>query len=272
MDDQASLVPAFEGATAIYANTDFFHPLWSAIASPDITNGREPRQYAHDVEFEQGMNIAEAASSPASMKTLTHFFYSTLCDATKTSKGKYTQILHNDVKAEVTRAIESRFPELAARMSTIHIGHYATNWHAFPPARPQKQADGSFVIERTFSPDMKIPFIYTHQDTGPFVRALVEVAPGKHINAFSEELTFAQFTETWGKELGVQASYRQVSEEDHFAGVSDALKVELLETFRFAEEFGLTGEKGDFLTAEEVRALSEVIAQLILCSLDFRFA
>jgi hypothetical protein len=255
LGDMASLVPAFQGATVIYANTDFFQPFRAAIASPEIAGGRNPRQYAHDVEFEHGMNIAEAAASPGSIKSLTHFLYSTLCNPTKTSKGKYTQIFHNNVKAKVTRTIEDRFPELFQRMSTVHIGHYVTNWHAFPPARPRKQADGSFFIERTFSPDMKLPFIYTHRDTGPFVKALVGVAPGKHINAFSEEMTFPQFTEIFAKELGVRASYRQVSEEEHFAGVPDALKEELLETFRFAEEFGLTGAKGDFLTAQEVSAM-----------------
>lgn len=268
LNDKSTLVSAFKGATAIYANTDYFEPFRAAMGSPEITGGRSPRKYAYDVEFEHGMNIAEAAVSTEVMKTLTHFLYSTLSDPIKSSNGKYTHVYHNNIKVDVTHSIESRFPDLAARMSAVHIGHYVTNWHAFPPAKPQKQADGSFVIERTFDPEHKIPFIFAHKDTGPFVKALVDTAPGKNLNAFSEELTWPQFAQAWGRVLGVKARYEQVSEEKHFAGVPDALKEELLETFRWANEFGLTGAEGDFLTAKQVSVSPHSLTKLTPGSSD----
>jgi hypothetical protein len=187
------------------------------------------------------------------MKTLTHFIYSSLANSTKCSKGKYTHIYHNDVKAKVTDAIQGRFPELFVRLSTVHLGHYVTNWYTFPPARPKKQTDGSFVIERPFDPDFELEFVWTHKDTGPFVKAAIELPPGKHISAHSEKLTWPQFAEAWGTTLGVKAKYRQVSMEDHFEGVPRDLREELEETFHFVGDFGLTGGDPQIQTAEEVR-------------------
>lgn len=198
------------------------------------------------------MNIAGAAASPNVLKTLTHFFYSTLPDPSKSSKGKYTQIYHNNIKVKVEQETQRRFPELYGRMTAINVGHYVTNWHVFQPARPQKQADGSYLFERTFSPDLSLPFIYTHKDMGPFVRALVDVPAGKRIHAYAEMLTWPQFAEIFAQELGVKASYRRVSDEDQFAGVPEAMRGEFVETFHWADEFGMMGAEGDFQTAEEV--------------------
>jgi hypothetical protein len=243
---------AFEGATAIFANTDFFTPFFAAMQSPEITQGRDPRKYAYDVEYAQGINIAEAAASPTVLKTLTHFFWSTLCSPKKTSRGKYTDLYHYEVKEDVTRQIEERFPELAARMDLLAIGYYVTNWHEFRAMAPQKQSDGSYTIERTFGADSKVPFIYTHKDTGAFVKALVEVEPGKRVNAHSETLTMPQYTEIFARELGVRASFRQVSDDEHFAGVPEAFRAEFEGCFKFIDEFGWVGAPGDFQTAEEV--------------------
>ena len=252
LNDKQSLLPAFEGATVIFANTDFFAPLQAAMASPETTGGRDSRRYAHDIEFEHGTNIAEAAASPATLKTLERFIWSSLCDPTKCSKGKYTQVYHNDVKAEVERMIQSRFPELAARMSTVHLGHYVTNWQVFPPARPQKQADGIFVIERTFTPELIVPFVFAHKDTGPFVKALAELKPGVNLLAYGEELTWPQFVKMWGDILGVNAVYKQVSDEQPFAGVLEAFTGEFIEAFGFVNELGFTGGDPGIVTADQV--------------------
>lgn len=252
LDDQTSLVAAFEEATAIFANTDFFRPLIAALQSPEIAKDKGPRKYAFEVEVRHGLNIAEAAASPSTLKTLTHLIYSSLPEVSKSSQGKYTGVFHNDCKAEVLRLTQERFPEVAARTSTVHLGHYVTNWHTFRPAAPKKQADGSFVIERTFSPELKIPFVVARKDSGAFVRALVELAPGINLLGESQELTWPEFAQVWGKALGFKATYKQVSEDEHFAGVPQPLREELIETFRFVDEFGYTGGDTSIKTAGQV--------------------
>ncbi|MCJ1415332.1 hypothetical protein MMC32_001664 [Xylographa parallela] len=222
LDDIQSLLSAFKDAAVIFSNTDFF-----------------------------GINIAEAAASPTTLKTLERFVLSSLSDARKWSHGKYTYTYHSDAKAEIIRTIQNRFPELAARMSTVQIGHYVRNWQSFPPMAPQKQPDGSFLMERTFSMDYKMPFVVTYADTGVFVKALVDLPPGKNLLGVSEHMTWPEWTKLWGDILGVKATYKQVSEDAHFSGVPDPVKKEFSETFAYIEEFGYTGGDPEVLTVEQ---------------------
>lgn len=160
-----------------------------ASISGDLPAGRTPNEQAFDLEVEQGINIAEAAASPAVLETLQRFVLSSLSDARKWSAGKFTTVYHYDSKAEMIRAIRDRFPKLAARMSTLQVGHYVTNWKAFPSMAPQKQPDGSFLTFRPVGPQVKFPFVVTHQDTGAFVKALVDLPPGKDLLGVSQVMT-----------------------------------------------------------------------------------
>ncbi|KAF7885865.1 uncharacterized protein EAF02_004374 [Botrytis sinoallii] len=221
-DDRPSLSSAFQGATVIYSNTDFFVHLFTGI-STGAPPGRTVLEHAYDREVAQGINIAEAAASPSVLETLEYFIYSSLSDATKWSKGKYTSVYHFDSKAETVRQIESRFPDLAARMSTLQMGYYVTNWKAFPPMAPQKQDDGSFLFERPLSPDSVVEFVVTQRDTGGF----------------------------GGDVLGVKAGFRQVSEETFWKGVPDAMK-ELQVAWEYVDEFGHAGGDPEVLRPDEL--------------------
>jgi hypothetical protein len=132
IDDKQSLFPTLEGAAVIFSNTNFFLHLRDRLASGDLAPGRTLNEYAFDHEVAQGVNIAEAAASPAVLKTLERFVLSSLSDARKWSGGKYTTVYHYDSKAEIIRDIQTRFPELAKRMSTLQVGHYVSNWKVFP--------------------------------------------------------------------------------------------------------------------------------------------
>lgn len=260
LDDVASLVAAFEGANAIFANTDFFKPFFAAVQSPDVAGGVDARVYAHDVEFRHGLNIAEAAASPSTLKTLERFVWSSLPSSTKASNGKYKGAYHMDVKEEVEEAIAYRFPELFRLLSSVHIGFYVTNWHIFPPARPRKQSDGSFIIERPLSSSYRCPLIYAHNDTGPFVKALVVDLPqGTKVLAVSEEMTWSQFAVVWADTLGLKATYRPAS-EDHFDGIPEVVKSELMNMFESADEFGFTGGDPEIKTAAQVSSVGQQCA------------
>jgi hypothetical protein len=265
LNDHQNLVPAFEGAHVIFANTDFFQPFLAAIAAPEITDGRTARAYGYDVELKHGLNIAEAAARPANLKTLERFVFSSLSDATKCSSGKYTGVHHNDVKAEIEREIHARFPELARRMSTILMGHYTTNWQIFPPAAPRKQPDGSFVFERIFSPDWKCPFIVADKDTGSFVKALIDLPPGINLEATSEDLTFPQWAQLWGDTLGVKATYKQVSVERHFDGMPDELTLEMSQCYQYENEFGQRGGDPNVVSTKRVSSYSAHISMHKTC-------
>jgi hypothetical protein len=253
-DDEASLHLAFEGATAIFSNTDFFVHLIEGLAPGIAPPGKTTVEYAYDREVAQGVNIARAAASPDVLKTLKHFVFSSLADATKWSGGKYTTVYHFDSKAEVIRVIKTRFPELATRTSTLQMGHYVTNWKGFAPMAPQKQSDGSFLMLRPFGGNVQLPWVVTAEDTGSFVKALVEVTPGKDLLGVSQMMTSSEFMTLWGQILEVKIAFKQVSEDEFFENIPEPFKRELQDAFDFIEDFGYTGGDPAVLLPSQVSA------------------
>lgn len=247
LDDIASLRAAFQGAHAIFANTDFFSHMFDGTHGPDTA-----LQYAFDREVEQGMNVAHAASDPSVLGTLEHFVYSSLSDASRCSRGKYTTIYHFDSKARTIDLIKSQFPELAKRMSYLEMGHYVTNWKAVPAMAPLRQPDGTYLTKRPFSGDLQMPFVVPDRDTGAFVKALVDVSPGKTLIGVSEMMTFSAWMELWGRVLDVQVAYEEVSPGEFYKGFPEPLGQELMDTNEYMIEFGYTGGNPEVMYPKEV--------------------
>ncbi|KAI9661163.1 MAG: hypothetical protein M1821_009490 [Bathelium mastoideum] len=252
LDDKHSLSPAFENANVIFSNTDFFLPFQNAMGAKEITGGRTVYEYAYHTEVTQGSNIAEAASSPTVLKTLERFIYSSLSDARKWSGGKYKHLYHFASKAETIRIIRSRFPAVAERMSLVQITHYVTNWKNLPALAPKKQPDGSFILARPSAPEITVPFVIAHEDTGPFVKALVDLPPRKHLLGASESMTFPEWAKTWGDTLGYRIEYKQVPDEEFWQGVPEEFKTVLSEDFAYTDEFGYTGGDPEVQTATQL--------------------
>ena len=254
LDKKDTLLSAFFGATVIFSNTDYFGHLWAGNESQDLLRGRTPNQYAYDREVEQGLNIAEAAALPAVLKTLKHFVYSSLSEARKWSKGKYMAIYHNDSKGETILETQLRFPEIAARMSVIQMGHYVTNWKQAAILKPLKQVDGSYIFKRPLSPDFVVPFVVAEADTGVLVKALLKLPVGTTLEGASEYMSWSRWVQIWANVLGVKATYKQVSMDDFFAGhaMPEVFEKEFREAFAYAEEFGYSGGDPEVMTGEEV--------------------
>ncbi|KAM0445309.1 hypothetical protein ACHAPV_008383 [Trichoderma viride] len=247
LDDIASLRAAFQGANAIFANTDFFSHMFDGTHGPDTA-----LQYAFDREVEQGLNIAYGASDPSVLGTLEHFVYSSLSDASRCSGGKYTTIYHFDSKAKTIDLIKSQFPELAKRMSALQMGHYVTNWQAVPAMAPLRQPDGMYLTKRPFSGDVQVPFVVPDRDTGAFVKALLDVSPGKTLVGVSEMMTFPTWMEIWGRVLDVQAAYQEVSPGEFYKDFPEPLGQELMDTNEYMIEFGYTGGDPEVMYPKEL--------------------
>ena len=255
LDDAESLAQAFENANVIFSNTDFFTHLFQAISNETLAASQPAAKYAYEREVSQGLNIAKAAASPSVLKTLERFVLSSLSEARKWSGGKYSTVYHFDSKAEMIRLTQERYPEVSTRTSTIQMGHYVTNWKAFAKMAPQKQPDGSFILSRTFSPSFRMPHVVADRDTGSFVKAVVDLPPGKNLLAVSEYMSFPEWVDVWSRVLGVEATYKQVSNDAFFENVPEALGEELKVSFDYIEEFGFTGGDPDVLEPGQVRLL-----------------
>lgn len=201
------------------------------------------------------MNIAAAAADLSVLKTLDRFVMSSLSHASRWSGGKYTEIYHFDSKAEMIRLTRERHPAVAARMSTLQIGHYVTNWKQLARLAPERQADGIFVMSRPTSASFRMPFIVPQRDTGSFVKALVDMPPGKDLLGVSEWMTFPEWAAVWGQVLGVKVRFQQISKEDMFEGVPAPIAQEIGDSFDYLEEFGFAGGDPDVLDPQQVRPM-----------------
>ena len=112
LSDVSSLSRAFEGANAIFVNTDFWASYRAATAAGQGEATKPSSELVFDEEVTNGKNAAIAA---AAVPTLERFVYSALPPMRRHSKGKYSQSYHADSKATVVDYIESEQPGLAKK-------------------------------------------------------------------------------------------------------------------------------------------------------------
>lgn len=204
LDDEKSLSRAFDGAHAIFVNTDFWGAYSGAVAQgidKDIA-----RKKAFDIEVQQVKNSAIAA---AGIPTLEKFIYSALGPMTEASGGKFTHSYHWETKAAGVKYIEREQPELAKKTSFIYMGAYSTNAFLLPKLDPRT---GNYSLAMPGSKDVKFPIIDPVNSTGPFVRALVEdEEPGKKLVAFDSELSIGEVIDAWSEVTGKEADFVQMT-------------------------------------------------------------
>jgi NAD(P)-dependent dehydrogenase (short-subunit alcohol dehydrogenase family) len=125
LDIPATLSAAFEGANAIFAVSDF----WGLYGNPANKDRAKPGQplnvWAGEHETQQLKNVIDAA---ANVPSLERFVISSLSNATKWSKGKYTHVYHFDSKAKAAEYGSETYPELWAKTSVYQPGLFVSNY------------------------------------------------------------------------------------------------------------------------------------------------
>lgn len=135
LDDPSTLPPAFESATAIFAVSDF----WGIYGDPANKNKPKPGQplnlWAAEQETHQLKGLIVAA---AGVPTLERFILSSLSNATKWSKGKYTHVYHFDSKAKAENYARESHPHLWAKTTVFQAGYFLSNFVSNPITMPQR--------------------------------------------------------------------------------------------------------------------------------------
>lgn len=135
IDTPSTLPAAFEGANAIFAVSDF----WGLYGDPANKEKAKPGQplnvWAGEHETQQLKNVIDAA---AKVLTLERFVLSSLSDATKWSKGKYTHVYHFDSKAKAEEYGRNKYPDLWGKASIYQAGLFLSNFVVNPFTRPVK--------------------------------------------------------------------------------------------------------------------------------------
>ncbi|KAI9737477.1 MAG: hypothetical protein M1834_009632 [Cirrosporium novae-zelandiae] len=262
VNDPASLVAAFQGANAIFAVTDFWG-TFHTVKPEDLEPGQYPGIIAKAKEFQAAKNIMDAAATIVDAG-LERFIWSGLSQTSKWSKGKYTWNYHFDGKAEATEYMKEKLPNLAAKASIIQIGFYASNMKLFESFRPKKQSDGTYLLIRPCPGDSPLPFIVTHKDTGPLVKALItQLPPGKNLLAYSEMMTYDEYIALWAKVVGVTARGKQCTIEEYDRMIPGGVGRETGESASYATEFGYDGGDPEVTKTKDVSVTVVYLASVI---------
>ncbi|KAK1141155.1 hypothetical protein N8T08_009322 [Aspergillus melleus] len=238
LDDPSSLEAAFQDANAIFAVTDF----WNSFANPENQKKKRPDQpmnvWTYHYEKQQGMNVFDAA---AKVPTLEKLIFSSLSDASKWSKGKYTNVMHFDSKAHAAKYGKKTYPELWKKTSLLQVGWYLSNFLSHPLLQPRKNAEGVYQYITGVRGDVHLPAMAAEEDTGPAAKALILSAPGKHLIAYRGWITLNEFFDIWSRVLGVPAKVVTLPDGESVPGVPEDLKQELIDNWAYFNDCGYEG-------------------------------
>ncbi|KAG8677529.1 hypothetical protein FPOAC2_03558 [Fusarium poae] len=238
LDEPSTLIAAFEGANAIFAVSDF----WGLYNDPANKSRAKPGQplneWAAEHEEQQLKNVIDAASK---VPTLEKFVLSSLSNAEKWSKGKYTRNYHFDGKARAAEYIPKAHPDLWAKTSVFQAGLFLSNFVQLPLNQPVKNADGVAQFISPLHPDTKFPYIAAEEDSGPIVKALIIQEPAGHnLIGYREWLTLKEIAESFTKATGIKAV--AVKSDGTFPPeFSEELVDEMRDCFGYFNEFGYEG-------------------------------
>ncbi|KAH8880203.1 NAD(P)-binding protein [Thozetella sp. PMI_491] len=201
VDNPESIETAFHGASAIFAVTDFWSPMYDQYNYGKLRRGQSINEYCYELELKRGINIARAASD---VSTLDRFIFSSLPNIQQITKGKYRHVYHFDAKANIMAYIKDFLPALHAKTSELQLGEFATNWEVWRLRRPNKQEDGSYTFLVPGSPSAKFSIVVPRKDTGHFVRALTLLPPRKTLLGYGSILNHIEYAQIWTSIMGVK--------------------------------------------------------------------
>ncbi|KAG2176079.1 hypothetical protein INT44_000558 [Umbelopsis vinacea] len=252
LNDVDSLMTAVQGANVVFGVTDFWEPFFNPATKEKLAPGQLINEYCYDIEIQQGKNIANAVAAIVDT-TLDLFVWSNLAHVKKWSKGKYTWVYHFDSKAEIYEYVKISIPQLAKKTSSVQLGNFAENWITVPITAPQKAEDGVYVQSTYAKPDTLYPWVNTRDDTGKFVRALVQLEPGKDLLGVSQMVTYGDYLKTWGEVNGVPTRFNHLSAEELSKTLPESAVKEIQGSIAFNEEFGWDGGEPGVLRPSDVK-------------------
>ncbi|KAF7531080.1 hypothetical protein G7054_g9233 [Neopestalotiopsis clavispora] len=190
--DEESLVRAFDGATAIFAVTDYYDFFFERGKDASI-----------ELEYLYGTNLAKAA---AQVPTLETYIWSTLPDTSAITGGEAI-VPHFQGKGQVDSFIKKNLPELYEKTTFAIFTIFAVNMHQYPIFRPESAQ--KWVQFYPTSPDSPYPCIGDHTvNIGIFVRALIRdpQPAGTYVRCNVEDFTLESYLALWGRSSKVAPS------------------------------------------------------------------
>lgn len=92
-------------------------------------------------------------------------------------------------------------------------------------------------------PDVKLPIIAAEEDTGPFVKALVDEPAGKNVIGYRAWLTSSELVQTFTNATGLKAEYNPLSREQALQYIPDDMKPTLGDNYDYWNDNGYEGRE-----------------------------
>ncbi|RSM09500.1 hypothetical protein CEP52_004113 [Fusarium oligoseptatum] len=251
LDKPSTLAAAFEGANAVFAVSDF----WGLYGDPANKEKAKPGQALNEWAGEhETLQLKNAIDAAAKVSTLERFIISALSDATKWSQGKYKHVYHFDSKAKAVVYAKEIYPELWAKTSVYQAGLFLGNFVQNPLTQPIKaslptpNADGVVQFIGHIEQDVKLPFIAAEEDSGPFVKALLQQPAGVNLIGYREWISPREAADALTRATGLKAEVVTLPKGQFPPDLDPDLRAELEDNFAYFNEFGYEGRDDPSLT------------------------
>jgi hypothetical protein len=241
MEDEQSLISAFEGASAVFAITDFYETFqksdpWTAM----------------ETEYRHGINLARAAMKTT---TLEHYVWSTLPSPYKIS-GRKTFVPHFEAKARVDEFIKSK-PNLLVKTTFLWLTFFASNFLRPTFAPVYSQMLKKYMLLLPTPPTTSFGMLgESSVNIGIFIRGILHQPtvslPGKYVLGNIETLSIAECLQRWAICTGRQAQYVQIT-SDSYNALYPGYGAEMGSMFEFWSEYGQKAWSGeDMISSKEL--------------------
>ncbi|KAF8977958.1 hypothetical protein BGZ46_006988 [Entomortierella lignicola] len=224
MDDIQSLQKALQGSHTVFAIT-------TSVYDENLKKR----------EIAQGKAMADAAVSQGAQ----YIIFSTLPNAAKISRNKYSKVHHFDGKAEVEEYIRT-LPIKSAFFAPCFFMQNFRNIMA-----PQPVGDGTYAISNIVNPRTELPLIDITGDGGKYVGAILaepEKYEGKVLTSATKIYTYEEVAKVISDATGKVVKYNQIPESVYRGFLPPSAAEELVEMMWFYQDFGFFGpETKDFV-------------------------
>ncbi|KAH6674247.1 hypothetical protein B0J14DRAFT_34752 [Halenospora varia] len=239
LDNPSTLLPAFSGAHAIFAVTDFWAEFVSSYPKLKQVSDRATGEHAMEVEVRRGKAIVDAAVQVLEKEgVLERFVLSTLPSFKELSGGKYTYCYHFDGKAMITEYLKGK-KQLWERSSLLNMGFYVSNLKTMGSILGSEYdpKQGKLIWRKPGGNDAVHPFVNT-DDTGSFVDLLVRSPPNQDLLGVSEMGSYADFMKIWSEATGIPSEVTIITILEVDAAQPGGLAREGAESNCTSAEFG----------------------------------
>lgn len=238
-----------EDIEVVQADADKPESLKSALHGADaafiMTTPTFTGEELDKTEVSRGKAIADAAVAAR----LDFIIFSSLPPSTRLSNGKYPNVTHFNLKAEIEEYIRA----LPIKWTIYTPGWFMQNFNKH--MGPQRLSDGTYAILNIVRPDTQLALIDVVNDTGKIIGPVLanpENFEGAQLVAASGLYTFEEIVQVMSNTSGKIVQYKKVT--NPYPHLHPARSGMLLGMMPYFEEFGYYGS--------ETKELLETTAKL----------